>query len=193
MGKIFKILLIIFTILFTILNVYYIIDNKYYLDESKNNLRGFYEFNFILKYISIIMNLLFLFFYYMKKITINKFIIYYLVIDNTFNILFYLLHFNINLLIFQFSIYLILLSEYNINSNNVEEFFDEDTRSSVIDQLPITSISTGSVIDKMESEIDNEQEIEIEIVNEPNDWYNEPNDWYNEGEKSYGAYDREGY
>jgi hypothetical protein len=165
-----KILLIISTILFIILNVFYIKDNKSFLDESEEKFRGLYEFNFILRYISIILNLLFLVFYYMKEITYNKYIIYYLVIDNTFNILFYLLHFNIIRIIFQFSVYLILLSEYNINSYNVQDYVDIHEENG----LPSPTISIDSVILKVESNP------------EPNYWYNETD----EGKNVYGnAYD----
>ena len=151
-------LVILFTSLFLILNSFYIRDNKTFLDESDGKMNGFYDINYILRCINIIMNLLFLLFFCLRKQKINKYILYYSFGDNSFNVLFYLFHNNIDMIIFQFLIYIILLLEYIFNIYNESDVsdIDQEIASSAIHRLPTPTISVDSIILDVEPEIESE-------------------------------------
>ena len=93
---IIKIILLILCGFLIMMNVIYLRDNHEFYQDALNHRNkfatGFYEFNFVIKIISLCLNGFFILFSYINFQSINKNIIYFFYIENTINILIYLVN-----------------------------------------------------------------------------------------------------
>jgi len=183
---IIKIILLILCSFLIVMNVIYLKDNhEFYQNALHRNkfATGFYEFNFVIKIISLCLNGFFILFSYINFQSINKKIIYFFYIENTINIFIYLVNIkgmNLNFLFLQIFIYLIIFILQRINIFMYEE-------------NPIIIERTPSIqpVSPLESPILSENEIDPEIQD---DIENEM--WgsiYQEGKNFDNAYENNGY
>jgi len=170
------------------MNIIYLRDNnKFYQDAlNKNNkfASGFYEFNFIIKITSLCWDALFILFSFINYQSINKYIIYFFYIDNTLNMIIYLIKVhNLNILYLQLFIYLIIFILQRINICMYEE-------NPIIERTPsIRPISSPP--SPLESPIlsENEKDPEIQDNIEKEMW----GSIYQEGYNFENAYENNGY
>ena len=185
---ILKIIILIFCGFLIVMNVIYLRDNNILYRNALNNRNkfatGFYEFNFIIKIISLCLNGFFILFSYIDFQSINKYIINFFFIENTLNIIIYLVNIkemNLNLLFLQIFIYLIIFILQRINICMYEE------NPIIIERTPSIQPVSPPLESPILSENETDPEIQDDIENEM--W----GSIYQEGKNFDNAYENNGY
>ena len=204
---IIKIILLILCSFLIVMNVIYLKDNHEFYQDALNHRNkfatGFYEFNFVIKIISLCLNGFFILFSYINFQSINKNIIYFFYIENTLNIIIYLVNIkemNLNFLFLQIFIYLIIFILQRINIFMYEEnpIIIERTPSIRPVSPPLESPILSEERDP-EIQDDIEKEMWGSIYQEGKNFDNAYNNncysdtgYYNNTENNKNAYDGEG-